>query len=100
MNNLGFGFLRLPQTANNDIDWPLLEAMVDEFLASGGTYFDTAYTYLDGRSEIALKRAVVKRYPRNEFQIADKLPSWMVRQRDDCQQYFEEQLERCGVDHF
>lgn len=100
MNKLGFGFLRLPQTANNDIDWPLLEAMVDEFLASGGTYFDTAYTYLDGRSEIALKRAVVKRYPRNEFQIADKLPSWMVRQRDDCKQYFEEQLERCGVDHF
>ena len=51
MNKIGFGFLRLPQTGGNAIDWLLLEAMVDEFLASGGTYFDTAYTYLDGMSE-------------------------------------------------
>jgi hypothetical protein len=100
MNKLGFGFLRLPQTKHNDIDWPLLEAMVDAFIASKGTYFDTAYTYLDGRSEYAIQRAVVKRYKRDAFQIADKLPSWMIRSRKDCQRYFEKQLERCGVDYF
>ena len=43
----GFGFLRLPQTEEKEIDWPLLNQMVDAFLAGGGTYFDTAYTYLD-----------------------------------------------------
>lgn len=100
MNKLGFGFLRLPQKGNNGIDWPLLEAMVDEFLASGGTYFDTAYTYLDGMSEAALKRTVVERHPRANFQIADKLPGWKVKQPEDCQRYFSEQLERCGVDYF
>ena len=100
MNKLGFGFLRLPQVGGKSIDWPLLEAMVDEFLASGGTYFDTAYTYLDGMSEAALKRAVVERHPRASFQIADKLPGWKVKRQEDCQRYFSEQLERCGVDFF
>ncbi|MDE7245979.1 MAG: aldo/keto reductase [Oscillospiraceae bacterium] len=100
MNKLGFGFLRLPQAGNGDIDWPLLETMVDEFLASGGTYFDTAYTYLDGISETALKRTVAERYPRDCFRIADKLPSWKVHSCDDCDRYFQEQLMRCGVDYF
>ncbi len=100
MNKLGFGFLRLPQAGSGSIDWPLLEAMVDEFLASGGTYFDTAYTYLDGKSEAALKRAVVERHPRSSFQIADKLPGWKVNRREDCERYFREQCERCGVDFF
>lgn len=100
MNKLGFGFLRLPQIESKGINWPLLEAMVDEFLAGGGTYFDTAYTYLDGMSEAALKRAVVERHPRASFRIADKLPSWKVTQQADLQRYFSEQLERCGVDRF
>lgn len=100
MNKLGFGFLRLPQTGNGDIDWPLLDTMVDEFLASGGSYFDTAYTYLEGKSEAALKRSVVERYPRSSFQIADKLPGWKVNRRADCDRYFQEQCERCGVDFF
>ena len=100
MNKIGFGYLRLPQTGGKEIDWPLLDAMADEFLASGGTYFDTAYTYLDGMSEAALKRTVVKRHPRASFQIADKLPGWKVKREEDCQRYFSEQLERCGVDYF
>ncbi len=100
MNKLGFGFLRLPQTRNRDIDLPLLERMVDRFLSSGGTYFDTAYTYLDGMSETALKQAVVERHPRASFQIADKLPGWMVRRHEDCERYFLEQCDRCGVDFF
>lgn len=100
MNKLGFGFLRLPQIQGGDINWPLLEAMVDQFLGSGGTYFDTAYTYLDGMSEIAFRRTVVERRSRSQFQIADKLPSWKVKSREDCQRYFLEQCERCGVDYF
>lgn len=100
MNKLGFGFLRLPQDKSKQIDWPLLEAMVDEFLAGGGRYFDTAYTYLDGMSEAAIKRAVVERYPRGSFVLADKLPSWMVAHKKDCERYFREQCKRCGVTYF
>ncbi|MDE7243964.1 MAG: aldo/keto reductase [Oscillospiraceae bacterium] len=100
MNKLGFGFLRLPQTEGGCIDWTLLEAMADIFLASGGDYFDTAYTYLDGISETALKRTVVECHLRDCFRIADKLPSWKVHSRDECDRYFQEQLMRCGVDYF
>lgn len=100
MNKLGFGFLRLPQNKDGQINWPLLNDMVDEFLARGGSYFDTAFTYLDGRSEAAIKRAVVERHPRNTFRIADKLPSWKVEHRKDCERYFKEQCERCGVTYF
>ena len=102
MNKIGFGFLRLPQTGAEtmDIDWTLLNKMTDTFLASGGTYFDTAYTYLNGKSEEAIKTSVVKRYPRNRFQIADKLPSWKIASHQDCYTYFAEQLDRCGVEYF
>ena len=102
MNKIGFGFLRLPQvkSGTDNIDWALLNRMTDDFLASGGNYFDTAYTYLDGRSEEAIRKSVVKRYPRTAFRIADKLPSWKVRTDEDCHTYFEEQLKRCGVDFF
>ncbi len=99
MNKLGFGFLRLPKSGET-FDWPLLEQMVDAFLAGGGTYFDTAYTYLDGMSEEGLRRCVVQRYPRERFQIADKLPGYLVKKPEDMQQMFEEQLCRCGVDYF
>lgn len=102
MNKIGFGFLRLPQIdkESQEIDWELLNKMTDEFLLSGGTYFDTAYTYLDGKSEEAIRRSVVQRHPRDRFQIADKLPSWQVTSSEDCYRYFDQQLERCGVDYF
>lgn len=104
MNKTGFGFLRLPQirdaTGRTIVNTPLLDQMVDAFLEQGGTYFDTAYTYLDGASEQALRTSLVERYPRDAFQIADKLPGWLVRSHEDCQRYFGEQLTRCGVDFF
>lgn len=64
MNKMGFGFLRLPQTDGGTINNALLNRMVDAFLERGGVYFDTAYTYLGGHSETALRDALVKRHPR------------------------------------
>ncbi|WP_330694350.1 aldo/keto reductase [Intestinibacter bartlettii] len=100
MNKLGFGFLRLPQITEDKIDFETLNKMVDLFLEKGGKYFDTAYTYLDGNSEIALRECVVKRYLRDSFLICDKLPSWYIKSYEDCNVYFEKQLKRCGVDCF
>lgn len=100
MNKLGFGFLRLPKLPEGEIHWALLEQMVDAFLAGGGTYFDTAYTYLEGRSEEALRRTLVERHPRDTFQIADKLPGYQVKTPEDCETFFQTQLRRCGVEWF
>ncbi len=103
MQKLGFGFLRLPRENPEDpqsIDWKALNKLVDAFLSGGGKYFDTAYTYLNGMSEEALKRSLVQRYPRDAFQIADKLPGYLVKQPGDCEKFFQTSLKRVGVDFF
>ena len=100
MNKIGFGFLRLPQTADKQIDYDVLNTMVDAFLAQGGRYFDTAYTYLKGESERALRKTLVERHPRDAFLLTDKLPTWLLKSSEDCRKYYEEQLERCGVTQF
>ena len=53
--------------------------MVDHFMEQGFTYFDTAYVYIGGKSEVAAREAIVKRYPRESFQLATKLPLWAVQ---------------------
>lgn len=68
---------------------------------SGAAHTLIRHTHnLGGQSEIALREAVVERHPRERFQIADKLPSWMVHSTQDCQRYFHEQRERSGADFF
>lgn len=103
MNKMGFGFLRPPLVEGggpNDVDLGACCRLVDAFLERGGTFFDTAHTYLEGASEAALRACLVERHPRGSFQIADKLPGWQVRSEGDNERYFEESLQRCGVDFF
>ena len=100
---LGFGFLRLPLMDPNDsssADLEMTKEMVDQFLRKGFRYFDTAYTYLNGKSEAFLREALVKRYPREAFMIATKLPCGILRKGKTAEAVFEEQLQRCGVDYF
>ncbi|MGN1235148.1 MAG: hypothetical protein ACI4U2_04145 [Christensenellaceae bacterium] len=56
MNRTGFGFLRLPM-AGEQVDLPAVCRLADRFLELGGSYFDTAYTYLGGESERAMEYA-------------------------------------------
>lgn len=98
MNKLGFGFLRLPMKGD-EVDLEATNALTDAYMSRGVGYFDTAYTYLDGKSELAIRESVVKRYPREQFRIADKLPSYFVYSREDCTRYFSQMLERCGVEY-
>lgn len=103
MKKLGFGLMRLPVTNPDDaasIDEARLNEMVDTFLAKGFTYFDTAYPYHKRMSEHAVKKALVDRYPRDRFQLADKMPVWLVEKTEDYEKIFGEQLENCGVEYF
>lgn len=99
---LGFGCMRLP-VVNGDmeqIDDALFCKMIDTFMEQGFTYFDTAYPYHNQKSEGAVKRCLVDRYPREKFYLADKMPVWNVKEYADYGKLFEEQLERCGVSYF
>lgn len=103
MKKLGFGFMRLPILTEGDftsIDMEQVKEMVDIFMEKGFNYFDTAYPYHGEKSEEALREALVKRYPRNSFIIADKMPTVRVTGPQDYPVFFETQLERCGVEYF
>lgn len=66
MPKLGFGMMRLPQK-NGEIDLEQVCYMVDAYMEKGLNYFDTAYVYHGGRSETAIREAIVKRYPREFY---------------------------------
>ena len=100
---LGFGLMRLPildPNKQDSIDFEQVNRMVDTFMEKGFTYFDTAYMYHEFKSEIALRECLVKRYPRESFTVATKLPSMMLTKLEDVDRIFNEQLEKCGVDYF
>ena len=80
--------------------FPQLEKMVDLFLERGFTYFDTAYMYHDFQSEIALRKALVERYPRDSFTVADKMPTMMLKEKEDIPRIFSEQLEKTAAGYF
>ena len=98
---LGFGLMRLPTNGtDDDINIERTKEMVDYYMDNGMNYFDTAWFYHGENSEDAFKETVVKRYPRESFTIADKLPIWEVKEPEDVERIFNIQLERCGVEYF
>ncbi|MCR5202053.1 MAG: aldo/keto reductase [Lachnospiraceae bacterium] len=99
MPKLGFGLMRLPEK-DGEIEMDRVCKMVDSYMKSGLNYFDTAYVYHGGKSEVVAREAVVKRYPRDSFTIATKLPAWEIKKEEDIERIFNEQLERAGVDYF
>lgn len=103
MKKLGFGTMRLPLLDSENagsIDYDTVCRMVDTYIQAGFNYFDTAYPYHDCMSEIAVRKCLVERYPREAFILADKMPILRVNSADEYQKYFDEQLEKCGVDYF
>ena len=95
--------MRFPLLDENDpksIDLEQVERMFDIFLEKGFLYVDTAYPYHEGESEKAVKKALVERYPRTSFRLADKLPTFNLKEEADCPRIFQEQLEKTGVSYF
>ena len=99
MPKLGFGLMRLPEK-DGAIDIEQVSHMADAYMEAGFNYFDTAYVYHGGNSEKVVKEAIVKRFPRESFTIATKLPAWFLHSPEDRDKVFQEQLDRCGVDYF
>ena len=103
MKKLGFGLMRLPLTDPNvdsSVDVELLKKMVDVFMERGFTYFDTAYMYCGGQSEVAIKEALVDRYPRDSFTLTTKLPPFALKEPEDVPRIFEDQLRKTGAGFF
>lgn len=99
---LGFGCMRLPIIGDKteNIDFDTFSKMVDTFMGQGFTYFDTAYPYHNEKSEEAVRKCLVERYPRDSYLLADKMPVWLVKTNEDYQKIFDTQLERTGATYF
>ncbi len=100
VKKLGFGLMRLPMNGK-EVDMEQTKRMVDLFMSKGFTYFDTAYGYLDGKSEEAAKTALVDRYPRESFTLATKLPAWAgAKDAEEAKNMFWTSLKRTGAGYF
>ncbi len=98
---LGFGLMRLPKNADGSMDIPQISAMADRFIAAGGTYFDTAYVYDGGDSELAFREAVARRYPRESYTLCTKLNANMqCHDEASAKAQFATSLERTGAGYF
>lgn len=98
IKKLGFGLMRLPKI-DGKIDIEQTKVMVDRFIESGFTYFDTAWAY-EG-SEEAIKKALVERYPRESYQLATKNAAWLkCDTREQAIAQFYRSLERTGAEYF
>ncbi len=99
---LGFGCMRLPLlSADNQksIDMTTFQGLVDYAYEQGVNYYDTAYIYHEGLSEGSIGEAL-RKYPRESYFLANKLPGWLLKDGLTAEAVFEEQLKRCGVDYF
>ena len=99
LSRLGFGCMRLPLAPDKSIDEKELQRMVDYAMAQGVNYFDTAWPYHGGYSEIAVGKALAK-YPREKWFLADKYPGHQISSSYNPAEVFEAQLKKCGVDYF
>ena len=101
LSALGMGAMRLPVLDGDDsrIDEDMAFQMVDYAMEQGVNYYDTAWGYHAGHSELVLGKALA-RYPRESFYLADKFPGYDLDNMDKVEEIFEEQLKKCGVSYF
>lgn len=102
---LGLGTMRLPcktpikRESNPLINYDKAQMLVDIAYENGVNYFDTAYMYHVGKSERFIGTAL-KKYPRESYYLADKLPIWMCPKQSDMEKVFSKQINRTGHDYF
>lgn len=101
LSALGMGAMRLPVVDGDDsrIDESAAFEMVDIAMKSGVNYYDTAWGYHNGNSELVMGKALA-RYPRETFYLATKFPGYDLSNMPKVQEIFEKQLEKCQVEYF
>ncbi len=101
LSALGMGCMRLPICDNDQskIDVDAVREMVAYAMEKGINYYDTAWGYHDGQSEIVMGK-VLADYPRESFYLASKFPGFSTANMEKVEEIFERQLEKCGVEYF
>ena len=101
LSALGMGAMRLPTIDGDDsrIDEAASEKMVARAMEKGINYYDTAWGYHGGHSELVMGK-LLNKYPRESYYLATKFPGYDLANMDKVESIFERQLEKCGVSYF
>ncbi|MCI8484533.1 MAG: oxidoreductase [Lachnospiraceae bacterium] len=101
LSALGMGAMRLPVLDGNEsqIDEKAAEEMVAYAMEQGVNYYDTAWGYHSGNSELVMGK-ILHPYPRESFYLATKFPGYDLSNMGKVKEIFEKQLEKCQVDYF
>lgn len=101
LSALGMGTMRLPvlDGKNSQIDEVAAAEMVAAAMEKGVNYYDTAWGYHDGNSEIVMGK-ILKNYPRESFYLATKFPGYDTENLSKAEEIFEKQLEKCQTEYF
>ena len=101
LSGLGLGMMRLPVLEGDDsrVDEAAATEMIDYAYRSGINYFDTAWGYHDGNSELVAGKALTK-YPRESYFLATKFPGYDLSNMGKVEEIFEKQLEKCRTSYF
>jgi hypothetical protein len=101
LSALGMGNMRLPVLDGDDskIDTKAAKEMIDVCMEAGINYYDTAYGYHGGNSEVVVGE-LLKDYDRSSFYLASKFPGYDLNNIPKVREIFEEQLKKCQVDYF
>ena len=101
LSALGMGAMRLPVIDGDDarIDEAAAEQMGAYAMEHGVNYYDTAWGYHNGNSELVMGKALSK-YPRDKFYLATKFPGYDLSNMPKVKEIFEKQLEKCQVEYF
>lgn len=101
LSALALGAMRLPVVDGDDsrIDEKAAAEMVDYAMKNGINYYDTAWGYHSGNSEIVMGK-LLKNYPRESFHLASKFPGYDLSNMTKVSEIFEKQLEKCQVEYF
>lgn len=101
LSALGLGMMRLPVMDGSDakIDESATAEMIDYAYNNGINYYDTAWGYHSGNSELMAGKFLTK-YPRESYYLATKFPGYDNSNMPKVKEIFEEQLKKCQTEYF
>ncbi len=99
VSRLGFGCMRLPTQADGKIDRAQVAKMFDYAIQNGVNYFDTAFMYHNGESEVVVGETLA-RYDRSQYYVTTKLPVMMIKDMAKARECYATQRERLKLDKF
>ena len=101
LSALGLGAMRLLLADGKDenIDEAATAEMVEYAMGQGINYYDTAWGYHAGNSELVMGK-ILSKHPREKFYLATKFPGYDLANMTKVEEIFEKQLEKCQVSYF